>query len=145
MNIDLSSNTDPQSVLEQYQSKHITDRLVRLAIMTDQYLTLVEIAERIGSSKVTVRRYLDAHRFPHARREVGRADGRWLVPWDDVVESGLARRVVNTERIAESSRNDQAILLESLVRTIESQAQTIERLTRALEELGHELGDSNGS
>ena len=108
-------------------------------------MTLVETAERTGTSKVTARRYLDAGKFPHAKREDGRADGRWLVPWDDVVASGLARKKW-TPPSGEASRLSDALerSIETLSRTVESQAETIGRLTALVAQLTRG-GDNNGS
>jgi len=95
------------------------------------YLTLVEVAKRTGTSKVTARRYLDAGRFPDAKREDGRADGRWLVPWEDVIASGLARKKLAGLLVVPETRTTEALerSLESLAHTVEIQAQTIDRLS----------------
>ena len=108
----------------------------------NDYLTLVEVAQRTGTSKVTARRYLDAGRFPNAKREDGRADGRWLVPWEDAVTSGLARKKLACVLVPPEARAMDAIehTLESLARTAELQAQTIERLTATIENLSHGVG-----
>ena len=106
------------------------------------YLTLVEVAKRTGTSKVTARRYLDAGRFPDAKRENGRADGRWLVPWEDVVASGLARKKLAGLLVAPEARTTDALerSLESLARTVEIQAQTIDRLTAIVGNLSRSGG-----
>jgi hypothetical protein len=110
----------------------------------DDMLTLVEVAERTGTSKVTARRYLDAGKFPGAVRENGRGDGRWLVPWSDVLGSGLARKKTGAAQGPEGDRTDdplirtleaQARTIEAQARLIESQAQTIERLSGRVERL----------
>ena len=137
---------DHHSVNKWYQIRLKSARYYIIHFMTNQLLTLIEIAERTGSSKITVRRYLDAKRFPHAIREVGRGDGRWLVPWDDVVSSGLARRIMNSEpAVGESTPEGDPKLVESLMRTIESQAQTIEQLTRTLDSLVQKQRSSHGA
>ncbi len=106
------------------------------------YLTLVEVAKRTGTSKVTARRYLDAGRFPDAKREDGRADGRWLISWEDVVASGLARKKLAGLLVAPEVRSTDALerSLESLARTVEIQAQTIDRLTAMVESLSRSGG-----
>jgi hypothetical protein len=113
----------------------------------NDYLTLVEVANRTGTSKVTARRYLDAGRFPNAKREDGRADGRWLVPWEDAVASGLARKKLIGHFVSpEVSTPVAEHTLESLAHTAELQARTIDRLTVLVEELSHSVGGgSNGS
>ena len=104
------------------------------------YLTLVEVAKRTDTSKVTARRYLDAGRFPDAKREDGRADGRWLVPWEDVVASGLARKKLASLLVIPEARTTDALerSLESLARTVEIQAQTIDRLTAMVKSLSRD-------
>lgn len=112
------------------------------------YLTLVEVAKQTGTSKVTARRYLDAGRFPNAKREDGRADGRWLISWDDVVASGLARKKLANLLVAPDVRphDAQERSLESLARTVEIQSQTIDRLTAMVENLSRSGGGaSHGS
>jgi hypothetical protein len=106
------------------------------------YLTLIEVAKRTGTSKVTARRYLDAGRFPDAKREDGRADGRWLVPWKDVVTSGLARKKLAGLLVEPEARTTEALerSLESLARTVEIQAQTIDRLTTLVGNLSRSGG-----
>ncbi len=105
-------------------------------VVTD-YLTLIETAERTGTSKVTARRYLDAGKFPNAKREDGRADGRWLIPWEDVVSSGLARKKAagNFGDGAVGASETLQRSLEILSRTVEVQAQTIDRLTALVEQM----------
>jgi predicted DNA-binding transcriptional regulator AlpA len=54
--------------------------------------TLTEAAEVTGVSRVTVRRWLDAGRFPSAfqRPPVGGAPGAWLIPAPDLTAAGLS-------------------------------------------------------
>jgi len=103
----------------------------------DEMLTLVEVAKRTGTSKVTARRYLDAGKFPDARREDGRGDGRWLVPWDNVAASGLARKKGGADSGPEGRREVEPVLrtLEAQARTIEAQARTIEAQAQAIGQL----------
>lgn len=49
------------------------------------YLTQHEAAERAGCSKDTIVRARQAGRLPHARL----SEHRWMIPIDDLVESGL--------------------------------------------------------
>jgi len=112
----------------------------------DDMLTLTEIAERTGTSKVTARRYLDAGKFPDAQREDGRGDGRWLVPWSNVVASGLARKKGAMAAGAGAGRADDAIArtLEAQARTIEAQARTIQHLSGLVERLLDSAAENNG-
>jgi predicted site-specific integrase-resolvase len=112
-------------------------------IHVSDYLTLVEVAKRTGTSKVTARRYLDAGRFPSAKREDGRADGRWLIPWEDVVASGLARKKLAGLLVPSDTRTTEALerSLENLARTVEIQAQSVDRLTVIVENLSRNCGD----
>lgn len=109
-------------------------------------MTLVEVAERTGTSKVTARRYLDARRFPQAKREDGRADGRWLIPWDDVVSSGLARKKLADSAVSAERRANETLerSIEVLSRTVEAQAQTIGKLTALVAHLTNP-GGGDGS
>lgn len=54
--------------------------------------TLTEAADVTGVSRVTLRRWLDADRFPGAFRRppVGRAPATWLIPAADLVSQGLS-------------------------------------------------------
>jgi len=103
----------------------------------DDMLTLTEIAERTGTSKVTARRYLDAGKFPDASREDGRGDGRWLVPWSNVLTSGLARKKTGAAQGPEGDRADDPLIrtVEAQARTIETQARLIETQARTIEHL----------
>lgn len=102
--------------------------------MSQEDLTLREVAERTGTSKVTARRYLDSNRFPNAYQEDGRADGRWLVPWTDVLSSGLARKKLAASRWTERSDGDTSLdaVIERLSRTIDLQARSIDHLSALL-------------
>lgn len=56
--------------------------------------TLVEAAAVTGLSRVTIRRYLDAGKFPNARRDTStaRRPAPWLVPRSDLRALGLTIR-----------------------------------------------------
>jgi excisionase family DNA binding protein len=105
---------------------------------TVEYLTLTEVAERMGVAKMTVRRYLDAGRFPNAIRQDGRKDGLWLLPMGDVTNSGIGRRYrhspapENSAAVATGSSGED---LAGLVETVRSQARTIEQLTALVAQL----------
>lgn len=57
--------------------------------MTETYLTLSEAAKVTNRSRVTLRRYLDAGRFPHAKRDEEDVNQQWLVPASDLVAAGV--------------------------------------------------------
>jgi hypothetical protein len=59
------------------------------------YLTLVEVAKRTGTSKVTARRYLDAGRFPDAKQPIV------ATPHDD---GGVRWFVDNKQQIGQSDQ-----------------------------------------
>ena len=116
-----------------------------VTVMEQDQLTLVEVAERTGTSKVTARRYLDANRFPNAIREDGRADGRWLVPWSDVVASGLARKKLLGSPAPDGPDGTawMAEAIGSMARTIEAQSEVIKHLTALLHAAGTEIEESH--
>ena len=111
-------------------------------------LTIAEAARRIGVSKVTVRRALDAGRFPNAIREEHRGDGRWLIPWRDIEQSGLIRASALVAR-PEPTRQPLELVVEMQARTIERQAEVIETLVHRLAQrptgIEVEGGDPHGS
>lgn len=52
------------------------------------YLTLSEAAAISDRSRVTLRRYLDAKRFPNARQDTQDANRAWLIPLEDLESAG---------------------------------------------------------
>lgn len=75
---------------------------------TDTSFTLTEAARVTGKSRVTMRRYLDAGRFPRAFQdlEAGTTPAPWRVPLGDLTAAGLA--VSPADRIPERPRTTQA-------------------------------------
>jgi len=112
-----------------------------------EYLTLADIAERLGVTKMTARRYLDAGKFPHAIREAGRSDGRWLVPMFDVEQSGIGRRYrhrpLPTSATEPAGGQESTADVGAMAETILAQARTIERLVAVIAALT--AGDSDGT
>lgn len=58
----------------------------------EAWFTLTEAARATGKSRVTIRRYLDQERFPHAEREAETGSGSpapWRIPLGDLVAAGF--------------------------------------------------------
>lgn len=104
-----------------------------------RWVTLVEAAALTRRSRVTMRRYLDRGRFPNARREPGRDDGRWQVPVEDLLAAGLEvgppsdRCEVVADTPAAPSDDGLAAVVAIQAQTISEQARVIQRMTAALE------------
>jgi predicted DNA-binding transcriptional regulator AlpA len=49
--------------------------------------TLTEAVQRTGSSRSTLRRYLDAGKFPNAYKDTSKA---WRFPLEDLLAAGLS-------------------------------------------------------
>lgn len=54
------------------------------------YLTLSEAADVSDKSRATLRRYLDAGRFPNAKRDPHDINKQWLIPVEDLEASGVS-------------------------------------------------------
>ncbi|MCB0115621.1 MAG: helix-turn-helix domain-containing protein, partial [Caldilineaceae bacterium] len=107
-------------------------------------LTVSEAARRLAVSKVTIRRALEAGRFPSAYREPHRGDGRWLIPWRDIERSGLLR---TAPLRPPANTGDSALerVVEIQAQTIARQTALIDTLTRRLDELGYPMPDARSS
>lgn len=119
---------------------------LRLMATTPEFLTLTEVAERMGVAKMTARRYLDAGKFPNAVRQDGRKDGRWLVPMGDVLNSGIGRRYRHSplpEHADADGTSETSDDLAALVETVRSQARTIEQLTAIVAQLTKEAPNAS--
>lgn len=57
--------------------------------MDRTHLTLSEAAEASDRSRVTLRRYLDAGRFPNAQRDETDINRPWLIPISDLEDAGV--------------------------------------------------------
>jgi len=75
---------------------------------TETSYTLTEAARVTGKSRVTMRRYLDAGRFPHAFQdtEAGTTPAPWRIPLGDLTAAGL--EVAPADRIAGRPKTTQA-------------------------------------
>lgn len=58
-------------------------------VLSEPWYSLSEAAAACSRSRVTVRRYLDAGRFPNARRDESDPNRAWLVPLRDLRDAGL--------------------------------------------------------
>ena len=99
-----------------------------------KWYTLSEAADATGRSRTTIRRYLDQHRFPGARRDQASSDpsdrSRWLIPECDLVALGLLpsimARPVSATLESEHSLSTRLAVAEALAA---ERAETIVRLS----------------
>lgn len=113
--------------------------------------TLTEAAAATGMSRVTIRRYLDAGRFPQAFRapSVTGAPPAWLVPAGDLQRAGLdidddaARtKPKPTRTAAPSPQPDIGIRLAVAEALATERAQTVARLEASISELQKLLAEA---
>ena len=62
--------------------KNMTDKL-------GPWFSLTDAAAISDKSRVTLRRYLDADKFPNARQDTGDINNAWLVPLQDLEAAGI--------------------------------------------------------
>jgi hypothetical protein len=116
---------------------------------TKSSFTLTEAARATGKSRVTLRRRLDAGRFPTAFRdeESGARPAPWRIPREDLIRAGLTLRPIETRAEAVGATvesvhpvSDQALAV--LVQTAaiaqaiaDERARTIETLEGVISDL----------
>jgi predicted DNA-binding transcriptional regulator AlpA len=94
--------------------------------------TLTEAVQRTGASRSTLRRYLDAGKFPNAYKDTSKA---WRFPLEDLLAAGLsvseppAERALSTptEQVA-TATSEQVSKLERALRDERIRADNAERL-----------------
>lgn len=76
--------------------------------MSDKLLTVKQAAEALGLSKRTLFRWLDAGRFPGARKIPGRLGGEWRIPAGDLdgLEARPAPAYLGEAPICQGTRKD---------------------------------------
>lgn len=108
--------------------------------MPDWY-SLSDAAEATARSRTTMRRYLDQHRFPGARRDESGAEpsdrARWLVPEVDLIALGLLQPNATPEPAAapvlgEADLNSRLAVAEALA---DERAETVRRLREECDRL----------
>jgi predicted DNA-binding transcriptional regulator AlpA len=105
--------------------------------------TLTEAVQRTGASRSTLRRYLDAGKFPNAYKDTSKA---WRFPLEDLLAAGLsvseplAERALNkpTEQ-PDTATAEQVIKLEQALRDERTRADNAERLAASYLDNVHDL------
>jgi predicted DNA-binding transcriptional regulator AlpA len=94
--------------------------------------TLTEAVQRTGASRSTLRRYLDAGKFPHAYKDTSKA---WRFPLEDLLAAGLSVSEPPAERAlsmpteqAGTATAEQVSKLEQALRDERIRADNAERL-----------------
>jgi predicted DNA-binding transcriptional regulator AlpA len=94
--------------------------------------TLTEAVQRTGSSRSTLRRYLDAGKFPNAYKDTSKA---WRFPLEDLLAAGLSVSEPPTERAQSmpteqpsTATDEQVSKLEQALREERTRADNAERL-----------------
>lgn len=94
--------------------------------------TLTEAVQRTGASRSTLRRYLDAGKFPNAYKDTSKA---WRFPLEDLLAAGLnvseppAERALSTStEHAATATAEQVSKLEQALRDERTRADNAERL-----------------
>lgn len=91
-------------------------------------LTIREVAASLGKDRRTVRRQLDAGRYPNAYREPG-PTGRWLIPVADLNVAGYRTGgPSNTTSIVRRAWEDELARLRAEKRALETRASIAEAL-----------------
>jgi predicted DNA-binding transcriptional regulator AlpA len=91
--------------------------------------TLTEAVQRTGASRSTLRRYLDAGRFPNAYKDTSKA---WRFPLEDLLAAGLSVSEPPSER-AQSTPTEQG-LSASTEQASSASAEQVSKLEQALRE-----------
>jgi Helix-turn-helix domain len=105
-------------------------------------LSISDAARRCGVHRNTVRRYLDAGKFPGAFREDERSP--WQIPVQDLLEAGLNVRAASsaeTWALQSWSRADLAIRLEELQRKVREMTHRAEEAEALLSERDRRIED----
>lgn len=94
--------------------------------------TLTEAVQRTGASRSTLRRYLDAGKFPNAYKDTSKA---WRFPLEDLLAAGLSVSEPPAERVpsplteqASRATSEQVSKLEQALRDERIRADNAERL-----------------
>ena len=94
--------------------------------------TLTEAVQRTGASRSTLRRYLDAGRFPNAYKDTSKV---WRFPLEDLLAAGLSVSEPTPERAQNASNEqvpaafaEQVSKLEQALREERARADNAERL-----------------
>jgi predicted DNA-binding transcriptional regulator AlpA len=94
--------------------------------------TLTEAVQRTGASRSTLRRYLDAGKFPNAYKDTSKA---WRFPLEDLLAAGLSVSEPPSERVqslpteqASIATAEQVRKLEQALRDERTRADNAERL-----------------
>jgi predicted DNA-binding transcriptional regulator AlpA len=105
--------------------------------------TLTEAVQRTGSSRSTLRRYLDAGKFPNAYKDTSKA---WRFPLEDLLAAGLSVSEPLTERVQRTlpeqpstSTAEQVSRLEQALREERTRADNAERLAASYLDNVHDL------
>lgn len=98
--------------------------------------TLTEAVQRTGASRSTLRRYLDAGKFPNAYKDTSKA---WRFPLEDLLAAGLSVSAPPPERASASSGRALSTSTEHSQSTATEQANTasaeqVSKLEQALRE-----------
>jgi predicted DNA-binding transcriptional regulator AlpA len=91
--------------------------------------TLTEAVQRTGASRSTLRRYLDAGKFPNAYKDTSHA---WRFPLEDLLAAGLSVSEPPSER-AQSTPNEQGLSV-SNEQGSSANAEQVSKLEQALRE-----------
>lgn len=104
--------------------------------------TLTEAAEVTGKGRATIRRYLDAGRFPNAFQE-DTADPfpAWRIPSSDLIAAGLAIDLARPETRLSTSRRARSTVMSTSEELAAANAVAAER-ARTIEALTLELAET---
>jgi predicted DNA-binding transcriptional regulator AlpA len=105
--------------------------------------TLTEAVQRTGASRSTLRRYLDAGKFPNAYKDTSKA---WRFPLEDLLAAGLSVSEPPSERAQSlpaeqpnESALEQVSKLEQALREERTRADNAERLAASYLDNVHDL------
>lgn len=105
--------------------------------------TLTEAVQRTGASRSTLRRYLDAGKFPNAYKDTSKA---WRFPLEDLLAAGLGvsepaseRALTTSTEPASKATAEQVSKLEQALREERTRADNAERLAASYLDNVHDL------
>jgi hypothetical protein len=99
------------------------------------WFTLTEAASLSDKSRVTLRRYLDQGKFPHARQDLNDPNHPWLIPLLDLQAAGVNVASDDTGGVTHDPARMLVVRLSVAEALAEERAAEIARLERIIDAL----------
>lgn len=122
----LPRQTDQQAHVQNAHGQ--LDQAVKEVTPSRPAWTLTEAVQRTGASRSTLRRYLDAGKFPNAYKDTSKA---WRFPLEDLLAAGLSLSEPTSERaLSTPTEHGQSMLTEQANETNTEQVSKLEQALR---------------